>query len=270
MNDLYKEMFSRNIGFLLDTDQEKLRGSTVGIAGVGGVGGLLAERLLRLGIGHLKITDPGDFEHSNINRQFCSSMNTIGSNKAEVIYLQLSDINPMAIIDWSSKGVVTQEDADSFVKGCDVVVDEMDFGLFREAIYLQRAARISDLYYMFVSAIGFGSLSVIFDPRGLTLEEYNNLDPDTDVSNFVDINVPLERICPVVPSYALSVPTEIVEEILTAERGAPTNSIGVGLASILAANEVVNILLNKRDITCAPKYTYIDLIDRQFIVGTVL
>jgi molybdopterin/thiamine biosynthesis adenylyltransferase len=248
MDDLYKEIFSRNIGFLLDADQEKLRRSTVGVAGVGGVGGLLAERLLRLGIGHLKITDPGDFEHSNINRQFCSSMNTLG-----VIYSQLRDINPMAVIDWSSKGIVTQEDADLFVSGCDVIVDEMDFGLFKEAIYLQRAARTSGLYYMFVSAIGFGSLSVIFDPGGLTLEEYNNLDQDIDISNFVDINVPLERICPVIPSYALSVPTEIVEEILTAD-----------------ANEVANILLEKRDVTCAPKYTYIDLVDRQFIVGTVL
>ena len=61
MDDLYRSIFSRNIGFFTESEQEKLRRSTIGIAGMGGVGGLLAERLTRLGIGQLKILDPGDF-----------------------------------------------------------------------------------------------------------------------------------------------------------------------------------------------------------------
>jgi len=269
MDDIYKEIFTRNIGFITESEQNVLRAATVGIAGVGGVGGLLAERLIRLGIGHLKITDPGDFEHSNINRQFCSNISTLGKNKAEVISGQLQDINPVAVIEWSNTGIKTQKDASSFINGCNVVVDEMDFGLFRESVVLQREARKSGLYYMFTSAVGFGALILIFDPKGLTLEEYNNVDPNMDPGDIKEVNVPLDRICPVIPSYAAFIPVEIVEEILTSKRAAPTNSIGVGLASMMAANEVANILLNKRDIPCAPQYTYIDLIDRKFIVGTV-
>ena len=49
----YEEMTQRNIGILSCEQQGKLRQSTVAIAGVGGVGGLTAERLVRLGIGGL-------------------------------------------------------------------------------------------------------------------------------------------------------------------------------------------------------------------------
>jgi tRNA A37 threonylcarbamoyladenosine dehydratase len=77
MGNQYQAIFSRNMGLFWEAEQEALRKSTVAIAGVGGVGGLAAERLIRLGIGGLKITDPGDFEESNFNRQFGSSMRSL-------------------------------------------------------------------------------------------------------------------------------------------------------------------------------------------------
>lgn len=273
MNDLYNEIFSRNVLFLTESEQAKLQSSTVAIAGVGGVGGLLAERLIRLGVGHLKITDPEDFEHSNLNRQFCSSLVTLGQNKAEVVFGQIKDINPRATIYYRKNGIKTQDDASLFVSDCDLLIDEMDFGLFRESIFLQRAARQKGIYYMFASDIGFGALVVIFDPNGLTLEEYNKLPPDMDVDHADDLIAPVERICPVMPSYTTAASAEadtIIQAIIAGERPAPTNSIGVGLASILAANEAVNVLLRKRAIPSAPQYTYVDLVDRQFLVGTVL
>ncbi|MFC1955569.1 ThiF family adenylyltransferase [Chloroflexota bacterium] len=85
----YKEIFSRNIGILTESDQDKLRNCTLAVAGVGGVGGLLAERLIRLGVGQLKITDPGLFEPSNLNRQFGSSTLNFDRNKAEVFDCRL-------------------------------------------------------------------------------------------------------------------------------------------------------------------------------------
>jgi len=267
---IYEDIFCRNIGFVTEAEQERLRGASVGIAGVGGVGGLLAERLFRLGVGHLKITDPGEFEVSNRNRQLCSSMATEGENKAEVVCGYLRDINPEGKIESTREGICSREDADAFVAGCDVVVDEMDFGMFREAIFLQRAARREGRYYLFASAIGFGGLVVVFDPRGMTLEEYNNLEPDADLDDVVEPEVPLDRVCPVMPSYVTSVPKEIADQIILGERPVSTNSIGVGAASLLAANEVANILLGRRDVRCAPQYTYADLMDLRFVLGSVM
>jgi molybdopterin/thiamine biosynthesis adenylyltransferase len=272
MDDLYKSIFSRNIGFFSEPEQEKLRRSTIAIAGMGGVGGLLVERLTRLGIGQLKILDPETFEQSNLNRQFGSSMLNLGQNRAEAVFRQTKDINPQARIQYSKTSIKTENDADLFVTGCDLVVDEMDFGLFKESIFLQRAARRRGIYYMFALDIGFGALVVIFDPNGLTLEEYDKLPPDVNLEGAQELRIPLERICPVMPSYAAPASDEadmIMCEVLAGDRPAPTNSIGVGLASILAAIEAINILLRKRDIQSAPQYTYIDLIARQFLVGAI-
>lgn len=269
MDNLYKAIFGRNIGFFTEAEQDKLYRSTVAIAGVGGVGGLLAERLARLGVGHLKITDLGTFEQSNLNRQFGSSMLTIGQNKAEVVFTQVKDINPQAQIWYSNTGIRTETDAGLFVTNCDVVIDEMDFGSFRESVLLQRACRQRGIYYIFASAMGFGALVVIFDPKGVTLEEYNKLPLNMGASNKEKLEVPLERIAPVIPSYAKAFPDEVIQEILTGKRPAPSTAIGAGLAAILVANEAANIILKKRRIAKAPEYTYIDLFDRTLVVGAV-
>lgn len=272
MNEQYRAIFCRNLGFFTESEQERLGKSTIAIAGVGGIGGLLAERLMRLGVGGLKMLDPEAFERSNFNRQLCSSMATLGQNKAEAVFMHIKGINPQSRIKWSKAGIRTQEDANLFIEGCDLIVDAMDFGLFSESIFLQRAARQKGIYYMLASAIGFGALVVIFDPKGLTLEEYNKLSPDIDLNNAEQPRVPLDRICPVTPSYATPNSAEaeaILKEVITKERPAPTSSIGVGLGSIMAAAEAMNILLRKRNIVSAPRYTYIDLMDRQLIVGSV-
>jgi len=269
VNNLYKALFARNIGIFTEEDQHKLQKSTVAIAGVGGVGGLLAERLIRLGVGRLKIADPEVFEESNINRQFSSCMLNLGQNKTEAVFREIRDINPEARIHCSDSGIITENDASLFVSDCDLVIDEMDIGSFKQSVLLQREARERGIYYLFASAIGFGALVVIFDPQGLTLEEYNKLPPDVDLNNTDKLRVPLERSLPVMPSYATAATAETIQKILDGQTPAPTTSIGAGLASILAANEAINIILKKRDIASAPKYTYIDLLDQQFIVGTV-
>ena len=115
MGNEYEATFCRNIGILSESDQNKLQKCTIAIAGMGGVGGLLAERLIRLGVGHMKITDPGAFEQSNLNRQFHSSRRNLGQNKAEAVFSHFKDINPEATIYWSKTGITTAEDAALFV-----------------------------------------------------------------------------------------------------------------------------------------------------------
>ncbi len=271
MDNLYKAIFCRNIGFFTESEQDKIRRSAIAIAGVGGVGGLLAERLIRLGVGRLKINDPGTFEESNLNRQFVSSILNLAKNKAEAVFEHIRIINPQAQILWSDKGIMTKNDADLFVSDCDLVIDEMDISALKESILLQREARRKGIYYLFASAIGFGALVVSFDPKGITLEEYNKLPPNLDVNDTEKLTIPLGNIAPVIPSYAASLASdENVQKIMSGEKPGPTNSIGVGLASIMAANEAIRIILDAKGIVKAPEYTYIDLIDRQLKIGTML
>ena len=115
MDGQYGNIFTRNIGLFTDAEQEVIRKSSIAIAGVGGIGGLAAERLIRLGVGKLKFTDPGDMETSNLNRQFGSSMLNIGQNKAKVAFDQIKDINLQAQISYSTTGIRDEKDANLFV-----------------------------------------------------------------------------------------------------------------------------------------------------------
>lgn len=266
----YQESFRRNIGIFTEAEQERLKQTTMAVAGMGGVGGLLAERLIRLGVGNIKITDLGTFEPSNLNRQFGSSMLSLEQSKAEVVYKLIRDINAEAKISYSSTGIKSEADAINFVDGCDLVIDEMDYGAWKESIFLQRAARKRGIYYLFSGAIGFGALLTNFDPQGITLEEYNKLPPNEDLNNIKEISVPAERILPVVPSYAsTAMSMDMLQQIIAGQIPVPTCSIGVGLASILAASEAINIILRRKEIVKAPQYIYIDLLDQRSIIGTM-
>ncbi|MEQ8236618.1 MAG: ThiF family adenylyltransferase [Syntrophomonadaceae bacterium] len=270
MESHYRDYFIRNIGIFTETEQEQLKTCTIAVAGVGGVGGLLIERLVRIGVGKIKMTDLGTFETSNINRQYGAAIKTIDRHKADVVYEQMIEINPSVKIEFDNKGINTMRDAELFIENCDLVIDEMDYGAWKESIYLQRAARRKGIYYAFAGAIGFGALMVNFDPKGITLEEYNNLPPDQDLEQCQTISVPIERVLPVVPTYvtnALSM--EMIQEIISGQRPVPTCSVGTGLASILAASNAVNILLNKTEIIKAPRYIYVDLLDYNFLTGSM-
>lgn len=269
MDSIYKEIFSRNLGFFNESEQNLLRNTTVGVAGVGGVGGLLVERLIRAGVGHIKITDPGTFEMSNLNRQFGSTMHTLDKHKAEVVYQQIKDINPEAKIEYFKSGLQKESDIELFVEGCDIVVDEMDTTAFKQSILLQRASRKHGIYYIFSSALGFGALAAVFAPDGQTLEEYNGLVPDTDINDLAILNISPEKAVPVMPTYIKEISSVTLSKIMTGEIPIPTTSIGAGISSMLAANESINVLLKKREIITAPRYIYIDLMDFRFIVGTM-
>jgi tRNA threonylcarbamoyladenosine dehydratase len=146
----------------------------------------------------------------------------------------------------------------------------MDYRAWKESLWLGRAVRKAGIYYLFVSAIGFGAMSVAFAPDGMTLEEYNGLPPDIDLTAGKEISVPKERVMPVVPSYAAAAMNmDMMQDILGGKRPVPTCSIGVGLASILAAAEAANIILRRKEIVAAPRFTYIDLLDGKFVTGKI-
>ncbi|NMC26897.1 MAG: hypothetical protein GYA42_01995 [Syntrophomonadaceae bacterium] len=270
MESHYSDYFIRNIGIFTETEQEQLKKCAIAVAGVGGVGGLLIERLVRIGVGKIKMTDPGTFEPSNINRQYGAAINTMGCHKADVVNQQMKEINPDVELEFDHKGITSMADAELFVENYDLVIDEMDYGAWKESIYLQRAARHRGIYYAFAGAIGFGALMVNFDPKGITLEEYNNLSPDQDLEQCQLISVPIERVLPVVPMYITNtLSMAMIQEIISGRRPVPTCSIGTGLASILAASNAVNILLKKTEIIKAPRYIYVDLLDYKFMTGSI-
>jgi len=73
---------------------EILHKSHVLVAGLGGVGAVAAEMLVRAGIGNLTIADNDIVQASNRNRQIIALTSTEGMQKTEVLAARLLDINP--------------------------------------------------------------------------------------------------------------------------------------------------------------------------------
>lgn len=74
--------YSRNIGLVTENEQKKICQGSILIAGVGGMGGVAAEVLVRMGLGKIKICDHDIYEEVNFNRQIHSNTETIGKKKS--------------------------------------------------------------------------------------------------------------------------------------------------------------------------------------------
>jgi len=79
---------------LLGSDKlNKLRDKNVLVVGLGGVGGICAEMIVRSGVGNITIVDADTVEESNRNRQIAALISTNSQTKAEVLGKRLLDIN---------------------------------------------------------------------------------------------------------------------------------------------------------------------------------
>lgn len=96
MSDLHR--FSRTELLIGSEGLKKLKGSTVAVFGLGGVGGFAAEALCRAGVGRLLIVDFDDVCVTNINRQIIALDDTVGKSKALVMAERMRRINPAADI----------------------------------------------------------------------------------------------------------------------------------------------------------------------------
>ncbi len=105
---------------------KKLKEAKVLVAGLGGVGGICAEALVRSGIGHIGVIDGDKVEESNLNRQILALNSTIGLNKTEVFEKRAKDINPEINID-TYPYFINKETFDKVpIKNYNVVADCID------------------------------------------------------------------------------------------------------------------------------------------------
>ena len=86
-------MFDRLIKIIGEDNLKKLNSSTVLIVGLGGVGGIACETLIRNGILNIIIVDGDKIELSNKNRQIIALDSTIGMNKTDAMEDRLLNIN---------------------------------------------------------------------------------------------------------------------------------------------------------------------------------
>jgi len=89
----YNQLISRNIGLVSYEQQEKIKETPIAILGVGGLGGPIAEQLVRSGCENIIICDNEKFDYTNLNRQIVR-LDDIGKEKVKVTKNLLININP--------------------------------------------------------------------------------------------------------------------------------------------------------------------------------
>ncbi|MEW8987314.1 MAG: ThiF family adenylyltransferase, partial [Bacillus sp. (in: firmicutes)] len=77
--------FSRNELAIGKEGIDTLKGSTVAVLGIGGVGSFSAEALARSGVGRLILIDKDDVDITNVNRQIIALLSTVGRPKADLM-----------------------------------------------------------------------------------------------------------------------------------------------------------------------------------------
>lgn len=188
--DFYWKRVVRNDCFLginrkqQHESQQKLANSTVGVAGVGGLGSYLAIQLARVGVKHIKIADPDHFEESNINRQLGAGANTIGKNKAIEVGRMIQEMAPDVTVEIYSEGI-QRHTAESFVSGTDLLFDCTDFYLTDERYALHGAYKNhSQTKAMLCACIwGWGTAIYKFDRDGMGYEELTGIKGGQDLDH---------------------------------------------------------------------------------------
>jgi molybdopterin-synthase adenylyltransferase len=124
-NGSVPERYARNMRTFTLEDQAALLRARVGVVGLGGLGGTVAEVLARMGVGRLRLVDGDRFEDSNLNRQLLSTVDGLGQLKSEEARARVGRINPSVDVNALTE-FVTAENAGAVLGGCDVVVDCLD------------------------------------------------------------------------------------------------------------------------------------------------
>ncbi|MNZ72931.1 tRNA threonylcarbamoyladenosine dehydratase [compost metagenome] len=71
-----------------------MKGSTVAVLGIGGVGGIAAEALARTGVGKIILIDKDVVDITNVNRQVHALTTTVGQPKTDLMRDRIKLINP--------------------------------------------------------------------------------------------------------------------------------------------------------------------------------
>lgn len=248
---LYREAFSRNLGILTEAEQETLRRSCVAVAGLGGLGGVVAATLARSGIGRYRLADFDDFEVVNFNRQYGANLDTVGRNKAEVMAEVVQSIVPGADVT-TFTDPLTPDNLDEFLGGADVVYDALDFWELELRRSLYPMAARNGQYTVAFGPLGFSAAGYSCAPDGMGFDEYFDLSDDMAFEDkMLSFAVGL---APAGFHLGYMDPSKID---LGGGAG-PSLGIACQVASGMAATEVLNILLDRRPIRPLPHYYQFD------------
>jgi molybdopterin/thiamine biosynthesis adenylyltransferase len=120
-----------------EAGQERLKGASVLVSRVGGLGGLVAYQLAAAGVGKLVLAHAGNVKPSDLNRQLLMTHDSLGTSRVESARRRLLELNPRLTVEAVPENVC-EENVARLVAAADLVVDCAP--LFEERLLLNREA----------------------------------------------------------------------------------------------------------------------------------
>jgi len=143
---------------------QKIKNSIVGIAGLGGLGSVVAIALARVGVGRLILVDFDVVEPSNLNRQQYF-VHQIGMPKAEALKKNIADINPYVKTEIYQERL-NQNNVERIFKEVQVVVEAFDRAEEKAMLINVVTEKMPDKYIVAASGVaGYGDNNEIKTTR---------------------------------------------------------------------------------------------------------
>ena len=134
---------------------QKVKNSVVGIAGLGGLGSVVAIALARIGVGKLILVDFDVVEPSNLNRQQYF-IDQIGMLKAEALQQNLSKINPCVRVQVYNERL-DRNNVGRIFREVDVIVEAFDRAEEKAMLINVVSEKMPDKYIVAASGVaGYG------------------------------------------------------------------------------------------------------------------
>uniref|UniRef100_Q47DE9 UBA/THIF-type NAD/FAD binding fold protein n=1 Tax=Dechloromonas aromatica (strain RCB) TaxID=159087 RepID=Q47DE9_DECAR len=241
----YNTAFSRNIGWVTEDEQARLRNCRVAIAGLGGVGGVHLLTLARLGIGKFNVADFDKFDFVNFNRQVGATMSSIDRPKIDVLEEMARDINPELELRLFPDGISTKN-LDEFLDGVDVYVDGLDFFVFDIRRKTFAACQAKGIPVVTAAPLGLGTAVLVFSPTGMSSEDYFGFEGCDELEMAIRFLVGLS------PAVLQRGYVADMSRISLPERRGPSSIASCQLCAGVAAVETLKLLLGRGEIRYAP------------------
>ena len=229
------EELSRTEMLLGKEKVDMLRGKSVIVFGIGGVGGYTCEALARSGIGKIALVDNDLVSLSNINRQIIALHSTVGRYKVDVMKERINDINPYIEV-VALRDFLTEENIESFnIEGYDYVVDAIDTVKSKIAL----AALCDKIDKPLVSSMGAGNKT---DPCAFKVSDIYK----TSVCPLArSMRTQLKKLGVKRLKVVYSEEKPISREISEGEKRAPAScSFVPSVVGLIVAAEVIKDLIN--------------------------
>jgi molybdopterin/thiamine biosynthesis adenylyltransferase len=257
----HKRAFSRTVGWVTSSELEKLRKSTVSIAGLGGVGGSHLLALARLGVENFRLAEFDKFELHNMNRQAGCSMSTLGKSKLDVMVAMAKDINPNISVRLFPDGL---RDANvcEFLRGTDIYVDGLDYFALPARLRAFEVAHALGVPAVTAAPLGMGVSFLHFSPQGMSLEKYLNLQPeDSERDKYAKFTAGIS------PSMLMLGYLKDPSAVNFDEKRGPSTGLACLLCSGVLGTMVLKILLGRGSVPEVPRVVQFDAYKNRMTVA---